>query len=110
DDPEVAHRYCNAIDPRTQREFQLPGQMFPFDDGYRVTGYVASYQPNAFGLHAMHGNAWEWCLDTWHDDYSGAPDDGSAWTAGGSRPSAHVLRGGSWGSPPDHCRSATRWV
>jgi hypothetical protein len=67
---------------------------------------VASFPPNAWGLHDMHGNVQEWCLDFWHDSYKGAPADGSAWTAGGG--TSRLLRGGSWGSFPRHCRSAFR--
>jgi formylglycine-generating enzyme required for sulfatase activity len=65
-----------------------------------------SLPPNRFGLHEMHGNLFEWCADAWHDDYTGAPTRGEAWTGGGS--SAHVLRGGSWHDPPNLCRSAAR--
>ena len=40
---------------------------------------VASFPANAWGLHDMHGNVWEWCLDEWHANYNGAPTDGSVW-------------------------------
>ena len=68
---------------------------------------VASLPPNPWGLHEMHGNVWEWCQDHWHDNYQGAPTDGSAWedrTAGASR----VLRGGSWYSYARLVRAAYR--
>lgn len=61
---------------------------------------------NAFGLYDMHGNVWEWCQDTWHPNYDGAPTDGSAWTTGDS--TYRVLRGGSWINGPADCRAARR--
>ena len=67
---------------------------------------VGSYPPNNFGLCDMHGNVWEWCADTWHDSYAGAPLDGSAWIENDN--DSHVLRGGSWLSGPRNCRSALR--
>jgi eukaryotic-like serine/threonine-protein kinase len=44
---------------------------------------VGSFAANGFGLHDMHGNVWEWCLDHWHDDYNGAPTDERAWVENG---------------------------
>jgi formylglycine-generating enzyme required for sulfatase activity len=65
---------------------------------------VGDFPPNGFGLCDMHGNVWEWCADSWHDNYIGAPIDGSAWLGCDSR----VLRGGSWFVNPSACRSAYR--
>ena len=69
---------------------------------------VGSFPGNRFGLHDVHGNVWEWVEDCWHDDYAGAPSDGSAWTSGGDC-SVRVLRGGSWSSGARILRSAFRF-
>jgi len=68
---------------------------------------VGRYAPNGFGLHDMHGNVWELVEDCWHDSYSGAPTNGSAWTTGDCR--YRVLRGGSWILDPWILRSALRY-
>jgi len=68
---------------------------------------VGQKRPNAFGLYDMHGNVWEWTQDCWHDNYAGAPTDGSAWTTGCTNRNG-VLRGGSWDSGPANLRSAIR--
>jgi len=67
---------------------------------------VGSFPPNAFGLHDVHGNVWEWTHDCWNDNYQGAPNDGSAWESGDC--SRRVLRGGSWSNDPWILRSALR--
>jgi len=67
---------------------------------------VGQKKPNAWGLHDMHGNVWEWCQDVWHDNYDGAPSDGSAWTEGDQ--SFRVLRGGSWAQFGPDLRSSHR--
>jgi len=67
---------------------------------------VRSANRNPFGLYDMHGNVWEWCQDNWHDNYDGAPEDGSAWEDEPVGP--RVLRGGAWDSDPRNCRSAYR--
>lgn len=69
---------------------------------------VGSFKPNDFGLYDMHGNVWEWVEDCWHDDYNGAPGDGSAWTSNCAE-NRRVLRGGSWNDNPRYLRSAFRY-
>ncbi|MCX7018871.1 MAG: formylglycine-generating enzyme family protein, partial [Candidatus Sumerlaeota bacterium] len=61
---------------------------------------------NAFGLFDMHGNVWKWCEDWYHDSYTDAPADGSAWVSPAG--SYRVLRGGLWFNLPRSCRSAYR--
>ena len=71
------------------------------------TAPVGSFAANAWGLHDVHGNVWEWVEDCWHGNYEGAPGDGSAWTSGG-RCGRRVLRGGSWYYFPRILRAASR--
>jgi formylglycine-generating enzyme required for sulfatase activity len=71
------------------------------------TQAVGTKSANAFGLHDMLGNVWEWVEDCWHDSYAGAPADGSAWVTG-SNCGLRVLRGGSWNNNPRNLRSANR--
>ena len=67
---------------------------------------VRTFAPNAFGLHDVHGNVWEWTEDCWHENYRGAPADGSPWLGGDC--GRRVLRGGSWTYNPRYLRSAAR--
>ena len=55
----------------------------------------------------MHGNVWEWCSDKWHDNYNGAPTDGSSWETGTDN--NRVQRGGSGHYHAVDCRSAARY-
>ena len=70
------------------------------------TVQVGTFAPNAFGLHEVHGNVWEWTQDCWNDRYTGAPTDSRAWETGECE--RRVLRGGSWGDVPWLLRSADR--
>jgi len=65
---------------------------------------VARKKPNAWGLFDMHGNVWEWVEDDWHENYAGAPTDGSAWTSS-ALPKKGVIRGGSWAFAASDARS-----
>ena len=70
------------------------------------TVQVGTFSPNAFGLHEVHGNVWEWTQDCWNDSYTDAPTDSRAWETGECE--RRILRGGSWGDVPWFLRSANR--
>jgi formylglycine-generating enzyme required for sulfatase activity/class 3 adenylate cyclase len=67
---------------------------------------VGSFRANPFGLYDMGGEASEWVSDCWHDDYRGAPSNGSSWAT--DECSSHVLRGGSWQNDPSYLSVSSR--
>ena len=128
---EQAVEFCDRLSRKTKHNYRLPseaeweyacraGSSTTFHFGETITTDlvnhvqdrkqttdVGNFMPNAFGLYDMHGNVWEWCFDHWHENYQGAPSDGSAWIEGG-KSDRRLLRGGSWYNYPRHCRSAYR--
>lgn len=97
--------YANGADESTKVEFRN-WRVARCKDGYVYTAPVASFKANAFGLYDVHGNAWTWVEDRWHDNYNSAPPDSNAWSDGASL--FRVLRGGTWGGSPQGLRSAFR--
>ena len=96
---------------------------FELDNGYDSSGWekkqylhtqagthpVQFKRANPWGLYDMLGNVWEWCQDHWHDNYQGAPTDGSAWLSGDAV-ARRVLRGGSWIRYARDVRAACRYA
>ena len=91
------------------------------EDGNVFTAPVGSYEANAFGLHDMHGNVWEWCQDLWLDTFykrydwpdRGLPRIVAVDPVNESEPQTdanrfRTIRGGSWYNGPVICRSANR--
>jgi sulfatase modifying factor 1 len=95
DDRMSACKHANVPDRSIARTTSDPQIAFNCEDGFIFTSPAKSFAPNAFGLYDTIGNVWEWVEDCFHDSYTTAPNDGSAW-----QPEAdcqhHVARGGSW--------------
>jgi formylglycine-generating enzyme required for sulfatase activity len=87
-----------------------PDQANYADSGLWRTSEVGAYSANPWGLHDMHGNIWEWVDDDWHENYRGAPSDGSAWKEikGSADSRLCVWRGGACSANSRYCRSALR--
>ena len=132
-----AEEFCLRLSHHTKKQYRLPseaeweyacraGTKTAFHFGETLRTDLANYNggegdcreettevgsmkfANRFGLYDMHGNVWEWCQDRWHDNYEGAPTDGSAWINASYNPKGRTLRGGSWCSGLANCRSMRR--
>ena len=79
---------------------------FECNDRHPYTAPVGSFKPNAFGLHDMIGNAWEWTEDCYNRGYQGAPADGRPWLEGMCE--KRVARGTSWLTGPRFSRVTFR--
>ncbi|NET43786.1 bifunctional serine/threonine-protein kinase/formylglycine-generating enzyme family protein [Okeania sp. SIO2B3] len=101
---ELVNLNRNNSNVNLHSHFTYAGEPKQYGQG---TTDVGIFPPNAFGLYDMHGNVWEWCQDVWHDNYEGAPTDGSAWETGGDS-NRRMLRGGCWYLYSRLCRSAVR--
>lgn len=102
--PNRACRNANVADETLKTALDWP-QTLNCKDGQTFTSAGASFGRNSFSLYDMIGNAAEWTQDCWNPNHLGAPSDGRA---RGGDCAQHVVRGGSWASPPAMIRATAR--
>ena len=103
DDPDEGKGWANCAD-LTHAALYKNVAGFNWADGFVYTSPVGSFRANAFGLHDMIGNVWQWCSDGYGDYLPGEVEN----PVGKQGTSEHVLRGGSWHDEPRNCRCAAR--
>lgn len=110
-DPESLGTVANLADASSvvagQKQFPDYGRFaLKVKDGHFTPAKVGSYAPNAFGLHDMHGNVWEWCADFYDENYyAKSPVDDPQGPATGR---VYVRRGGAFHTFPIFVRSSFR--
>lgn len=133
---EEAKDFLRRLNKQAGRSFRLPTEAEweyaarggKYSQGYRYAGsdklqQVGWYKDNSdsetkevglllaneLGLHDMSGNVYEWCEDTWHANYKGAPFDGTAWIGRPEKGAPRVIRGGSFFGGSGFCLPSYRY-
>lgn len=102
--PNDACTFANVHDQASRRENRLSSPHHACDDGYAKTAPVGRFKPNAWGLHDMLGNVWEWTCSVYGGEFDGIEQRCASAGHAGFR----SIRGGSWHSGPRHIASAAR--
>jgi formylglycine-generating enzyme required for sulfatase activity len=106
---ETLRDTANLADLRYSQFFRDVRIWEDWNDGYGVHAPVGSFRANAFGLHDVAGNVWEWCQD-WYGGYDLEVVNETGLRADEVQegPRNRVIRGGSFGDTASHARSADR--
>ncbi len=127
---QECQEFCARLSKKTGKNYRLPteaeweyaaragtNEAFVFGEAMNLdfanyngqqTTNVGNYKyANEFGLLDVHGNVWEWCQDSWHENYKDAPQNESVWQVS-EDDFLKVIRGGSWTTNNIDCRLASR--
>ncbi|MFQ5631384.1 MAG: formylglycine-generating enzyme family protein, partial [bacterium] len=104
--PKYNYPRGNDADPQEANFNHDNSRVWSWEAAKKYLKDVGSYAPNGYGLHDMAGNAWDWCVD-WYDEeyYKNSPAKNPQGPNSGT---FRVLRGGSWTYNPNVMRCADR--